>query len=299
MNQIKIAIVGAGAVGTTAAYALMLTNTPADILLVDVDETRCTGEIMDLQDAAPLCHTRNIISTTLNALQKADIIIIAAGKRQEPGQSRTQLVDTNKAVINSIFERAGNLKPSALIIMVSNPLDILTNHAQKLSGLPHNQVFGTGTFLDSLRMRQLVAQEVGVDTASINAYILGEHGDCQFPAWSCAEIGGKPITAFDQLSAKKLSSITQKTRDKAYEIIACKGSTFYGIATCIARICQAILSDEHLVIPLSCYQEEFGIYLSMPAVLAKQGILKVIDIPLDEHETTQLHQCAKELKKFL
>lgn len=299
MNQTKIAIVGAGAVGTTAAYALMLTNTPADILLVDVDTTRCAGEIMDLQDVAPLCHARNVMSATLNTLKEADIIIIAAGKRQETGQSRIQLVDANKAVISSIFEKAGKLKSSALIIMVSNPLDILTYYAQKISGLPHNQVFGTGTFLDSLRMRQLIAQEVGVDTASINAYILGEHGDCQFPAWSCAEIGGKPVTEFEYLSTKMLASIAQKTRDKAYEIIACKGSTFYGIATCIARICQAIVSDEHLVVPLSCYQECLDIYLSMPAVLGRQGILKIIDIPLNEHETTQLHQCANQLKKIL
>lgn len=299
MNKPVIAIIGAGAVGTTTAYALMLTHAHADILLIDVNQTRCTGEIMDLADVAPLCQAPSVAAANSDALTRADIIIIAAGKRQEPGQSRAELLATNKKIIIDMLSAARPLKPTALMIMVSNPLDVLTYHAQKASGLPHNQVFGSGTFLDSIRMRELVAQEVGVDPASVHAYILGEHGDHQFSAWSSAEIGGKPLSQFTQLSATVLASIAQHTRDKAYEIIACKGSTFYGIATCVARLCHAILSDEKLVVPLSCYLKEYDLYLSMPVVLGAHGIEQIIDISLDQTEQVALNRCISEIKKML
>lgn len=294
-----IAIVGAGSVGATTAYALTLHNIPAHIVLIDVDATRCAGEIMDLEDAFPLYHTGRISHATLTALETADIIIIAAGARQQPGQSRAQLVNTNKEIISSILHAAPQLPSHALIIMVSNPLDTLVYHAQKISGLPHAQVFGTGTFLDTLRMRTLIAHELSVDPSSVHAFVLGEHGDHQFPAWSSAEVGGKPLTAFAQLSPQRLASIAQQTREKAYQIIACKGATYYGIASCIAHICHTILSDEHLVLPLSCYQERFGLYLSMPAILTRQGIKQNIDIPLNQHEQAQLMTCVQALKSLV
>jgi len=295
-----IAIIGAGAVGTTTAYALMLKNIPANITLIDSNETRCAGEIMDLSDAVPLCAGGTQIGAGgMTDAQQADIIIIACGKRQEPGQSRTELLEANKAMLATLIEQMKPFKKAALIIMVTNPLDILTYHAQQLSGLPHSHVFGTGTFLDSLRMKELLAHKLQIHASSIHAYVIGEHGDNQIPAWSTAEIGGKPLRAFTQITPDDLDVIAEKAKNKAYEIIARKGSTFYGIATCIATLCRIIIGDEKQIIPLSCYIESRGVYLSMPVVLGAHGIEHIIQLPLDEREKQQLDTCARELKKLL
>jgi L-lactate dehydrogenase len=294
-----IAIVGAGAVGTTTAYALILKNIPASIILIDVNETRCAGEIMDLSDVTPLHTGVHVRAGTPADAQHADIIIIAAGKRQEPGQSRIELLEANKAMLITLINQMKPFKKTALMLIVTNPLDILAYHAQRISALPHNQVFGTGTLLDTLRMKQLLAQKLGVHEASINAYIIGEHGDHQFPAWSVAEIGGKPLHAFTQLSAHDLDAIVQNTKNKAYEIIACKGSTFYGIATCAANICKAIIFDEKQVLPLSCYNAPLGVYLSIPAVVGNRGIEQIIEMPLNNLEKQQLSACAHVLQQLL
>jgi L-lactate dehydrogenase len=300
MNKPTIAIIGAGAVGTTTAYALMLKNIPVDIILIDLNEARCVGEVMDLSDVAPLCTGDTQIGAGSTAdVQQADIIIIACGKRQEPGQSRTELLEANKAMLATLITQMKPFKKTAIIIMVTNPVDILTYYAQQLSGLPHSQVFGTGTFLDSLRMKELLAHKLQIHESSIHAYVIGEHGDHQIPVWSTAEIGGKPLRDFSQITPSDLHEIAEKTKNKAYEIIAGKGSTFYGIATCVAALCHTIVYDEKQIIPLSCYIPSLGIYLSMPAVLSAHGIERIIQIPLDDQEKKQLDTCAQELKKLL
>ncbi len=300
MNNTTIAIIGAGAVGTTTAYALIMKNIPADIILIDINETRCAGEIMDLSDAIPLCSGNTTIATgTVTDAQKADIIIIAAGKRQEVGQSRADLVAANKTMLSTLMTQMKPLKQTALIIMVTNPVDILTYHAQHWSGLPHTQVFGTGTFLDSVRVKELLAEKLQARMSSINASIIGEHGDHQLPAWSATEIDGKSLKSFPQITEQYLLKIAEKTKNKVYDIIACKGSTSYGIATCIARICQTIIFDEKQIIPLSCFIESFGVYVSMPTVLGRSGIEKIIALSLNDHEQQQLNYCAQEIKKAL
>lgn len=297
MNSSKIAIIGAGSVGTTTAYALILQNTAAEIILVDANEIRCRGEILDLSDALPFSETTLVHAGTMADAAQADIIIIAAGARQKPGQSRIELLTTNKNVITSIIAQLKPITPHAIIIMVSNPLDILTLHAQELAGLPRNQIFGTGTFLDSHRLRELIAQKINVAEKSVHAYILGEHGDTQFPAWSLAHVDGVPLAQFPQLTLPILETLATQARDKAYEIISCKDATFFGIATCVAKICHAILFDQKLVLPLSTYQEKYGICLSMPAVLGKNGIEKQLEIILPEEERARLDLSALALKK--
>ncbi len=296
MKLPKIAIIGAGDVGTTTAYALILQNINVEIILADINEARCRGEVLDLSDALALCEQSRIRSGTIQDVRQADIIIIAAGARQKPEQTRIELFDANKKVVTDIIEKIKPLNTHAIIIMVSNPLDPLTLLAQEVSGLPRNQVFGTGTFLDSQRLRELVAQKIGINVKSIHAYVLGEHGDTQFPAWSSAHIAGNPLQDFMQCTEKDLDTLAQEAKNKAYEIISCKGATFFGVAACVSAICRTIILDEKRVTPLSCYVEKFGVCLSMPVVLGAQGIEQIIDIPLNEKEQKQLLASAQSIR---
>ena len=296
MKQSKIAIIGAGRVGTTTAYALMLKNIASEILLVDVDPIRCNGEILDLTDAIPFSTTSIIKEATLQEAAQADIILITAGKAQKPGQSRLDLVKTNIDVINNIVAGLTPIHKNALIIVISNPLDILTYHLQSKNILPKNQVFGSGTFLDTIRLQKAIAEKLHVPISSINTYVLGEHGDTQFPTWSLSSCNGKPLTAL--LSHEECNKIADQTKKKAYDIIACKGATFYGIATCIAIICDSIVYNKKLVIPVSCYQQEFDIYLSMPCVISATGI-KEYPVALNELEQELLKKSALSIKSAM
>lgn len=298
MKHSKIAIIGAGAVGTTTAFALMQRNTVAEIILVDIDTQRCHGEILDLADALPFCESSQVRAGTTADAQNADIIIIAAGARQEPNQKRTELIAHNKKTIELIAQHIYPVQKNAIIIIVTNPVDALTWYAQKLFDLPRNQIFGSGTFLDTQRLRGLLAEKLNVAQQAIHAYILGEHGDTQFPVWSSAHIDGSPIDAFAQLNEKTKNELAQQTRNRAYEIIQCKGATFFGIAACVAQLCEMIVFNQKDIAPVSTFIEDAGICLSMPAVIGAQGIEKIIDVPLNEHEQKQFEKSVKALQNI-
>lgn len=299
MKTEKIAIFGAGNVGAATAFALMLKNIAAEIMLIDSNEIRCRGEILDLQDALSFCETSRIIGGTAQDARNADIIIIAAGAKQKKGQSRLALIETNKKVFDSIFNELKPINKNTIIIVVTNPVDALTLHAQKLSGLPRNQVFGTGTLLDSMRLRVLLAEKLQISDQSIQAFIIGEHGNSQVPVWSSAQAEGTPLVNFKEINQKDLNIIAQKTRNKAAEIISCKEATYYGIAACITHICESILFDQRLILPLSVYQKEFDVCLSMPVVLGRKGIEKEINIQLNKNEKVALGKSAEQIKKCL
>jgi L-lactate dehydrogenase len=299
MKHSKIAIIGAGFVGSTTAYALLLKKITAEIILVDINEVRCRGEILDLSDALSFDGTSQIRAGTAQDAAQADIIVIAAGKAQNPGETRLALLKTNKSIITDIFTAIKPINPQTIIIMVTNPLDSLTALAQSLSGLPHNQVFGTGTFLDTLRLRGIIAQKVNVSAASVNAYVIGEHGDSQCAVWSSAEIAGTPIAQFPGIKREDFENLAQQVKDKAYEIIACKGSTSFGIAACVASMCEAIIFDQKIVIPLSTYIPEYDTCLSMPAVLGENGIERLLPIPLNNDEQKKLSDSAQQLRALL
>ena len=178
-------------------------------------------------------------------------------------------------------------------------MDILTLYAQQLADLPRNQVFGSGTFLDTQRLRGILAKKLGVAEQSIDAYILGEHGDTQFPAWSTAHVGGIPLLNFEKISRDDLDQIAEETSQRAYDIIACKGTTFYGIAACVATMCEAILFNQKLVVPLSTYIPEFQLCFSMPTVLGENGIEQILPTLLDDKEQKKLESSAQKLKKFI
>ena len=299
MKHSKIAIIGAGFVGSTTAYALLLKKIVAEIILVDINEIRCRGEILDLSDVLSFDETSQIRAGTPQDAANADIIVIAAGKAQEPNEDRRKLLHVNKAIFDSIFASIKPISPQAIIIIVTNPLDLMTYHAQSLAGLARNQVFGTGTYLDTLRLQGIIAKIAGVAQESVDGYVLGEHGDSQFPAWSSVQIAGIPIEQYPTIQRVDLDTIAKTVKDKAYEIIACKGSTYFGIATCVARICEAIVFDQKLVVPLSTYIPEYEICLSMPVILGENGIEKIVPIPLNSDEQKKLSNSAEQLQCYL
>ncbi|MFC1845647.1 hypothetical protein ACFLX2_00805 [Candidatus Dependentiae bacterium] len=204
-----------------------------------------------------------------------------------------------KKIVTSIIGDLKPLKKDAIVIIVTNPVDAMTFYAQKASELPHRQVFGTGTFLDSQRLRGLISEKLNIAEQSIHAYVLGEHGDSQFPAWSTARIAGLPLLEFRGITEADLDSFAAKARQKVYEIINCKGATFFGIAACVSAICENILFNQKRIAPVSVFAKEFGVYLSMPAVLGSSGIEQIIPVALNEKEKRQMKESADKIKKTI
>ena len=295
MRHAKVAIIGAGAVGSATAYAIMWKNIAAEIILVDLDKTRCKGEILDLSDAIPFSCTSCLSQGTPADAGQADIIIISAGARQKPGQTREELLDTNWKIVSSIIESIKPINKQAIIIMVTNPVDITAYCAQQLSGLPKEQVFGTGTLLDTQRLRGIMAKHVGVSEQSIQAFVLGAHGQVQFASWSSASIAGIPIAQYTNMTPDVLETMIQETTNRVYEIIECKDATYYGIAACVANICECIIFNQRRALPLSTYIPEYGVSLSLPVILSEHGIEKILPIPLNASEKEQLKKAAEHL----
>ncbi len=295
MQKPVIAIIGAGAVGSTAAYALMYTVS-AKIVLVDINEHKCNGEVQDLEDAGSMSDGSTIEAGSLDDARQADIIVITAGIAQKPGQTRLELLKTNYEVVGSIIRSMQPIKKSTIIIVVTNPVDILTRYVQEISGLPKNQVFGSGTFLDTHRLRCLLADHVAINPSSIHAYVLGEHGDTQFVPWSTVLIGTAPLRSFS-IDEQTLADMAHKAQRKAYEIIACKGFTSFGIASSVATYCENIIGDTKRIIPLSCFIEELGVCLSMPAVLGLHGIEQILRPPFNAQEQEKLLASAQVLRE--
>lgn len=293
MKHSKIAIVGAGRVGTTTAYALMLNNVASEIILADCDQERCAGEILDLADVLAFSSTTIISAGSYQEAAQADIIIITAGVAQKPGQSRAELVKTNAATVKSIIENMLPINPQALILMVTNPVDLMALQAYKYAQLPAQQIIGSGTLLDSKRLQGLVARTLNIAEESVEVYTLGEHGDTQFPVWSSAQVSGVPLSHWPEITPELQQTLSKKARERVYDIISSKGSTYYGIASCAAFICQSILFDEKRVLPVSVYDKKQDIYYSLPAVIGAQGVERIIDVKLSEQEQQQLEaSCA-------
>lgn len=295
----RIAIIGAGCVGATTAYAILLKNIASDIMLVDINDQRCQGEVLDLSDAIPASSTARIIKGTFKDAALADIIIITAGARRKPGQSRLDLIKINQSIITTIINHMIPINPKAVIIMVSNPVDIMTFCAQKNSQLPANQVFGSGTYLDTLRLRGTLSEKLGISQQSIQAYILGEHGDNQFAVWSSANIAGLPLKDFPSFDREQMDALAQSARQKGNEIISLKDATYYGIGICVAHMCESIIFNQKRVIPVSCYLEEHGVCLSMPAIIGENGIEHVVQVPLDAIEQEKLLNAVHAISQVI
>ncbi|KAK4950497.1 hypothetical protein LTR10_011479 [Elasticomyces elasticus] len=298
--QSRIAVVGAGSVGSTIAYTLLTKPVASEILIVEPQEEFRDAQVQDLSDASYHGNTSTLVRAgTHKEAGQCDIVIITAGAAQKQGESRTDLVGKNKAILQSVIDDMKPFAENTILLTIANPNDVLTHFTLQYSGLPKQQVLGAGTFLDSARLRGALANKAGVAASSINAYVLGEHGESQFVAWSCANVAGVPLSTFPATTNIDRKAIAEDTKQKAGWIIEKKGATNFGIASVTASICESILFDQKGVIPVSHYQHDLKVCLSKPAVLSRKGIESTVELPLSEDETAALKESAKSLRDII
>ena len=300
----SIAIIGCGHVGSTSAYALMLRGVARDLVLLDADHAVAEAEAMDLQHAVPMGRPVRIRAGDYGDAAKAGIVIIAAGVGGKPGESRLELLERNIDVVRECMTALSAEGFMGIVLMATNPVDALAQVAYEQSGFPASRVIGSGTVLDSARLRAMLGEDLGVEARSIHAYVIGEHGDSEIIAWSSASVAGVPLLQYardGQLADP--GAVLQRVRQAAPDIIRSKGFTSFAIASCVTRICEAIIRDEHTVLPVSTLLTGqygiSGVYLSLPCVVGRVGVERVIDIPLDVAEHAGLHQSAGVLQRAL
>lgn len=302
MNRKRVAIVGCGLVGSTIAYTLMLKGTFSEMVLIDLDFQRAQGEAMDISHGVPFNKQMKIIAGDYSETKNADVIIVAAGGNQKPGESRTDLTERNILMIRDIIPRIMQYSYNGIILIVSNPVDILTYEAWRISGLPRNKVIGSGTVLDSARLKYLIGRKISVDSRSIHAFIIGEHGDSEIAVWSQANVSGIPLKLFYSMSGMS-DDIEQEVRDCAYEIIQRKKATYYGIGTAVNRICEAIVGDEDSLMPVSTVlngeYDISGVALSVPCIIGATGLKKYVALNLNAMEYDALVDSSLILKKII
>lgn len=299
----KVSIIGCGNVGATAAYGLLLDGVTTELTLIDRDRDKASGVMLDLEHSLPFTsYTRLEASDDVSICAGSNLIIITAGRKQTEGESRLALIKANKQIFQTIIPKIADAAPQALILIVSNPVDVLTYNAFKLSGFPWQRVFGTGTILDTARLQFHLSEKLLIHPRSIDAYILGEHGDNSFPVWSSANVTGKRLFDFEGFSEKDALQCYEKTRNAAYHIIHDVGYTCYSISTAIREITKAIFEDSREVFMLSTLLSNYYGYsdvsLSVPCVLGQRGIIKTLTIPLDQKEQRKLDETVKLLKSF-
>ena len=304
----KVVVIGAGFVGTTYVYALMHTGLAGKIVLIDLDKKRVQGEVMDLEHGLAFIPPVEIRPGDYSDCADADLIVVTAGAKQIPGQSRLELVQGNADIVKSICDEIKKYDSDAVLVMVTNPMDVLTQVALKQLGWPRERVVGSGTVLDSARFRSMLSRHCGIDTRNVHAYILGEHGDSEVAVWSMTHVAGVPMKDYCAICqgcdpAKGHEDIVQRVRNSAYHIIDYKGSTYYAIGLSLTRISGAILRNEHSILTVSLLlQGEYDINdicLSVPCVVGKTGIERIITAKLFENEQAALRTSAQTLREVL
>jgi L-lactate dehydrogenase len=304
----RIAIIGVGNVGATFAHALLLSGLAAEIVLIDRDHHKAEGEAMDLNHAIPLVTPTRIWAGDYADCAGATLTVITAGSAQKPGETRLDLLQRNISIFQSIVPQIVRHNPDGLILVATNPVDILSYATWKISGLQSQRVLGSGTILDTARLRYLLSQQFGVDARSVHAYIIGEHGDSEVPVWSLANIAGMRLTEYCAANGTScemdlLQGIFEQTRDAAYHIIERKGATFYAISAGLVAIVQAILRDQNSVLSVSSLIESYygihDVYLSLPCIVDHGGVEKMLRLDLNTEEIKGLQNSAKVLKETL
>lgn len=308
VNIQKAAVIGCGFVGSTIAYTLMQKGTFSELVLIDAVQAKGEGEAMDISHGLPFAHSMDIKSGTYEDIADASVVIITAGANQKPGETRLDLVQKNSRIMKSIIGEIKRVGCEGILLIVSNPVDILTQVALTESGFPKERVIGSGTVLDTARLKYLLSEKLDVDSRNVHAFIAGEHGDSELAVWSCANVYGIGIRdfarlrGFDDFSAE-MDEIYHAVRDSAYEIIERKGATYYGIGMAAARIAEAIVRDSHTVAPISVsLNGEYGLEglcLSIPTVIGNKGAEQILEINLNEEEKEKLKKSAEELKEVL
>ncbi|MBW9212203.1 MULTISPECIES: L-lactate dehydrogenase [Terrabacteria group] len=311
INFRKVAVIGTGFVGSSSAFALMQSGLFSEMVLVDVMKDKAEGEAMDINHGAALCNPMNIYAGDYADIKDAAIIILTAGANQKPGETRLDLLKKNIAIHSSIMAEIRKQNCEGILLVVANPVDVLTLYAQKHSGMPENRVFGSGTVLDTARLRYLIGNKLDVDARSVHAYVIGEHGDSEIVTWSNANVSGVPLADFFALRGMQGSldletaqkDIADDVKNAAYKIIERKHATYYGIAASVVRICRAVLKDEKSILPISTgLHGEYGIddvSLSVPAIVGRNGVEELVPILLSEQERDDLSKSASVLKKSL
>ena len=307
-NPRKAAVIGCGFVGASIAFRFLQQGLFSELVLLDANQAKAEGEAIDLSDGLPYAAPMTITAGTYDDITDCALVVITAGANQKPGETRLDLIGKNAAILRSILAEITARDFGGILLIVSNPVDVLTYTAWKLSGYPRERVIGSGTVLDTGRLKQLLGEELGVDSRNVHAFIMGEHGDSELAVWSGANVSGLSLEDFCRLQSRRLRQtdmerIYRTIRDSAYEIIRRKGATCYGIAMAVGRIAECIVRDEHGVLPISVVLEgEYGaegLALSIPSIVGRNGLERIVNIPLSFGEQASLECSARQLKKVI
>lgn len=302
----KAAIIGCGFVGSASAFALMQSGLFSELVLIDANHDKAEGEAMDIAHGLPFAGQMKIYAGDYDDIVDAAVIIVTAGAAQKPGETRLDLVNKNVNIFKSIIPEIAKRNYKGILLIVANPVDILTYTAVKLSGLPENRVIGSGTVLDTARLKYALGEHLEVDSRSVHSFIIGEHGDSEIVAWSSTNVSGIPVNDFCELRGhfnheEAMRRIADDVKNSAYDIIEKKGATYYGIAMSVKRICECIMRDEKSILPISSMMHgEYGISdicLSMPTVVGREGVETRVPIQLNEQEESALSASAEQLSK--
>ena len=307
-NVKKVVMIGCGFVGSACCFSLMQSGLFSEMVLIDADKAKAEGEALDISHGVPFSKPIKIYAGNYDDIKNASLIIISAGANQKPGETRLDLVKKNISIFKSIIPEIKKRDFKGILLIVANPVDILTTVAIKLSGLPENRVIGSGTVLDTARLKHELGNHLNVDPRSVHAFIIGEHGDSEIAAWSSANISGIPLHNFCEMRGhfnheEATKKIAEDVKNSAYEIISRKKATYYGIAMAVKRICEAIARDEKSILPISSMLHGEhgieGISLSMPAIVGKDGVETLVPIQLNDEEVSKLRLSAKTLQDIL
>ncbi|MFB7250611.1 L-lactate dehydrogenase [Microbacterium sp. NPDC056234] len=303
----KVTIVGAGSVGSSVAYAALIRGSARHVALYDIDTAKVDAEVLDLAHGTQFTGSSDVIGgSDISVVAGSHVVVITAGAKQKPGQTRIELAAVNAGIIRGMMPRLLHVAPDAIYVIVTNPCDVLTVLAHEATGLPRERIFASGTVLDTSRLRWKLAERAGVSTSSVHAYIVGEHGDTEFPLWSKATIGTVPILEWEapghpRISREELDAIAVDVRDAAYTVIQGKGATNYAIGLSSARIIEAILGDEHAVLPVSTVLDDFhgvdGVALSLPSIVSAAGAVPIRATTLSDEESSSLRLSADALRR--
>ena len=308
INDRKVAIIGCGFVGSSSAFALMQSGIFSEMVLIDVDRNRAEGEALDISHGVPFASPMKIDSGDYSDLGDAAMVVVTAGAAQKPGETRLDLVNKNVAIFKSIIPQIRESGFSGVLLIVSNPVDVLTYAAVQMSGLPEAKVIGSGTVLDTARLRYMLGEHVDVDPRDVHAYVMGEHGDSELVAWSSATVAGVPLSEFCELHGhyqhrEAEVRIAEDVKNSAYTIIEKKHATYYGVAMAVRRICTAVMRDEDCVLPVSSLMVgEYGLSdlcISMPTIVGRNGVVARVPVSINDDEEKELQKSAAALKAII
>ncbi len=306
-TQFKVTVIGAGNVGATAAYAMLMDGTPTELVLLDHNKEKAAGLVLDMEHSmAFFDYTRVVGTDDYSAARNSHLVVITAGARQQPGETRLDLIAKNRAILKDIAGKIMKVAPKAIFVLVSNPVDVLTYEFHKMTKLPWGRVFGTGTLLDTARLRFHLSEQLCLNAKSIEAFILGEHGDTSFPVWSSANVAGRALTKMPGFTKSMANTAYKDTQQAAYRIIHDVGFTCYSIGTVIKEIMVHVFQHSRIVLPLSIPLEKWhsfggveGVALSVPCVLDSTGVTGIVELPLNRVEKKQLKKSVATLKSYL